>query len=108
VQNAAKSVVVGRWNSETLRFVRKYGELLEDSSGVLGVTWFSNEEYFHVDGYIQKQDVPFYASENSTLAVANPLHPETVKVLFACASMSKYSVLCSSRVQSLEIFTSVC
>jgi hypothetical protein len=29
-------------------------------------------------------------------------------VLFACASMSKYSVLCSSRVQSLEIFTSVC
>jgi hypothetical protein len=40
-------------------FAREYTALLEDNQGVLNVARFSNEAYFHLDGHIKKQNVPF-------------------------------------------------
>jgi hypothetical protein len=37
--------------------MRVYGALMEDSSGVLYVSWFSNEEHLNLDGYINKKNV---------------------------------------------------
>jgi hypothetical protein len=68
-------------------FAREYVALLEDNPGVLDVTWFSDKAHFHFDGYINKQNVPFWASENPRLTVANPLHPERVKVWCALSSV---------------------
>jgi hypothetical protein len=34
------------------------------------------KQNFHMDGYINKYNVLFWASEDSRLTVANPLHPE--------------------------------
>jgi hypothetical protein len=65
---------------------REYGTLLEDSPGVLNVTWFSDDARFHLDDYINKQNVLFLASENPRLTVANPLQPE--RVLLWCALLN--------------------
>jgi hypothetical protein len=67
-------------------FAREYRALLEDNSGVLNVTWFSDEAHFHLDGYINKQNVRFWTSENPRLSVANPLHPEIDTIWCALSS----------------------
>jgi hypothetical protein len=36
-------------------FVREYGALLKDTSGLLNVTWISDEAHFHSDGYISTE-----------------------------------------------------
>jgi hypothetical protein len=36
---------------------REYAALLEDSPGVLNVTWFSDEAHLHLNGYINEQRV---------------------------------------------------
>jgi hypothetical protein len=59
---------------------REYRALLEENSGVLNVTWFTDEAHFHLDCYINEQSVRFAASENPRLSVANLLHPERVTV----------------------------
>jgi hypothetical protein len=55
-------------------FAREYGVLLEGSSCILHVTWVSNEANIHFNGYVNKKNVRFGASENQRLAAANPLH----------------------------------
>jgi hypothetical protein len=73
VQKAAESAIIGRWNSETLRCCDRVPN--EDNPGVVNATRFSNEAHFHLDGYINKQNVRFWASENPRFTVANSLHP---------------------------------
>jgi hypothetical protein len=58
--------------------VNEQGAVLEDGTGVLNVTWFSDEAHFHLDGYSYKQHVQFRASVNPTFTVANPIYAETV------------------------------
>jgi hypothetical protein len=56
-------------------FAREYRALLEDIPGVSNATWFSNEARFHFGGYINRQNVRFWASESPRITVANPLQP---------------------------------
>jgi hypothetical protein len=51
--------------------------------GVLNVSRFSDEAYFHLDGCINQENDRFWTSENLSLTVANPLHPD--KVALWCA-----------------------
>jgi hypothetical protein len=48
--------------------------LPEEILGVLNVTWFSNDARFHLDGYINKQYVRIWLSENLGIIVANQQH----------------------------------
>jgi hypothetical protein len=58
-------------------FVKKYGALLEDNPGVMNV---SDEAHFHLNGYINMQNVRFWGSENPRLTVSIPMDPQTVLV----------------------------
>jgi hypothetical protein len=59
---------------------REFEALLEDNLGIMNVAWVSNEACFHLDGYINKQNVRLLASENPRLIVANSLHSERMLV----------------------------
>jgi hypothetical protein len=54
----------------------EYRALREDSQCVLNVTWFPDEPHFQLHRYVNTLNVRFWATENLTLAVANPLRPE--------------------------------
>jgi TPP-dependent pyruvate/acetoin dehydrogenase alpha subunit len=57
-----------------------HGALPEKNPCVLNVTLYSYKAQFHLDGYVNKQDVQFWASEDPILIVANPLLPERIKI----------------------------
>lgn len=76
----------------TRRIAREYGPLLEGNPGPLNATWFSDEAHFHVDGYINKQNVRFWASQNPRLTVVNQLHSERVTVWCALSSIEIFRV----------------
>jgi hypothetical protein len=50
IQNAADSAIVGRWNSETLRFCEGVLSATGGQSCALNASWFSDEALFHLDG----------------------------------------------------------
>jgi hypothetical protein len=62
-------------------FVKEYEAGLEEIWGVLNVTCFSNGEHFHLDGYTNKQNIQFWASENPRLTTSNPFQ----SVIVQCA-----------------------
>jgi hypothetical protein len=81
------------WKDGTARhyvIAREYRELLEESSGVLNVTWFSDEAYFHLDCYINKQSFRFAVSGNPRLSAANLPHPKRVTVWCALSSIEMF------------------
>jgi hypothetical protein len=61
-------------------FAREYTTKLEESSAVFNVTRFSAEIHFHMNYYINKRNVQFWASENPWFAFASTLHPRRVLV----------------------------
>jgi hypothetical protein len=53
-------------------------------SGCLQCHWTSDEAHFFLDGYTDKQNVRFLASENPRIIIANPLHPESTTIANKC------------------------
>jgi hypothetical protein len=74
VQNATESVTVRWWSAG------EYGALLEDIQPVLQATSFSDEAHFHLNNYVNKKNIQFWASGHSRHTVANPLDPQRVTV----------------------------
>lgn len=75
---------------------------MQDSLGVVSVTWIFDKAHFHLDDYVDKQND--IQPQSSRLTIANPPHPELLYgVQFRAL---KYSVPFSSMVQSL-LFASV-
>jgi hypothetical protein len=81
--------------------------LLEDNSGVLNVAWFSDEVHIHLDGYVNKQNIQFWASENPWLTVANPLHPERVTVWCALLIVGIFGPLIIDGAVSSDVYLSL-
>jgi hypothetical protein len=88
-------------------FGRDYRALLEENLSVLNVTWFSNEAHFHLDGYVNNQNVRFWASGNSGRTVANRLHPERVTVWCALLSVGIFWPVFIDGVISSEVYLSL-
>jgi hypothetical protein len=84
-------------------FARRHAVLLEDSSGVLNVTWFSDEAHFHLDGYVNKKNVRFWASENLRLTVANPVHPERLILWYALSNIGIFGTMFISGTATSDI-----
>ena len=55
-------------------------EKLENRAIDIGQIWFSDEAHFHLNGYVNKQNYRFWATENPFLAISRPLHPQRVTV----------------------------
>jgi hypothetical protein len=76
-------------------FAGKYVVLLQDSPGVFGVTCLSDEAHFHLDGYLNKENVFFWISQNPRLTVANALHPDSHSAV--CVIESRKNRSCDHR-----------
>ena len=53
---------------------------VEINPDILKVTWFTNEAWFHVSGYVNSQNTRVWASENPRVFLELSLHPEKVWV----------------------------
>jgi len=54
--------------------------LLKENLGILDYTWFSDEVWFHLSGYINSQISRIWASENPNVIHEEPLHSENTGV----------------------------
>jgi hypothetical protein len=86
-------------------FVKEKGALLEDSQAILNVTWWSDGAHFHLDGYINKQNVGIWSSENSRHTVGNTQNPERATIW--CAILLFTSSLLSDEFVSFLIWYGV-
>ena len=88
-------------------FSKEYGALLEENPNVVQVTWFSDEAHFHLNGYVNKQNTRFWATQNPHITVANPLHPERVTVWCALSSVGifgLFSLMAQSILTSISTY----
>jgi hypothetical protein len=69
---------------------REYRGLVEDSPRVSNVILFPIETHIHLDGYINKQSIQFWALENPSFTIVNPVHPEGVTVRCALLSIRTF------------------
>ena len=53
---------------------------LSADPGVLDYTWFSDEAWFHLSGYVNSQNFRIWASENPNAVHEEPLHSEKIGV----------------------------
>lgn len=85
-------------------FVKENRVLLEDSAAVLNVAWLSDKAHFHFDYYVNKQNILFWVSENPRPAVANPLHPERVKLWYALLNVGIFGPMISYSTVSSDVY----
>jgi hypothetical protein len=100
-----ESAIAKRWKSEILCCAKDCRMLLGDNKDVLNVTWFSDEAYIDLNGFLKKQNVRFWVLEVARLTVASSVQPELQYNMHYQAS--KYLVPHSSMVQPLLLCTSV-
>jgi len=54
--------------------------MVSDNPGILDYTWFSDEVWFHVSGYVNSQNSSIWASESPNAIYEEPLHSEKISV----------------------------
>jgi hypothetical protein len=80
---------------------------LEDKQAVLQVTWFSDEARFHLNDYINKQNIQFWTLENPRHTVANPLHPQRVTVCCALSRTRIFSPVLINGTVTSDVYLSL-
>ena len=55
-------------------YCRWFETLLKENPGILDYSWFSNEAWFHLSGYVNSQHFRIWASENPNAIHEEPLH----------------------------------
>ena len=64
-------------------------EFLPTFPALADLIWFTDEAHFHLNGYVNKQNMRFWASQNPQLTIETFLHPQRVTVW--CA-ISKHGI----------------
>jgi Helix-turn-helix domain (DUF4817) len=70
-----------------LNFALMFTTLLTERPEILFTIWFSDEAHFWLDGYVNKQNMRFYATENPHLSISRPLHPQKTTVWCALSAI---------------------
>src|SRR6185437_1012909 len=73
-----------------LEFAQEFGVFLKDNPTVLNSIWFSDEAHFWLNGYVNKQNMRFWAAEQPNETVCRPLHPQKTTVWCAISSTAIY------------------
>jgi len=61
-------------------YCRWFQTHLKENPGILDYTWFSDEAWFHLSGYVNSQNSRIWASENPNAIHEEPLHSEKIGV----------------------------
>jgi len=73
-----------------LEFAREFSAFLKDNPAVLNSIWFSDEAHFHLCGYVNKQNMRFWAAEQPSQTVSRALHPQKTTVWCAISATGIY------------------
>jgi len=63
-------------------YCRWFQTLLKENPGILHYTWFPEEAWFYLSGYVNSQNSRIWASENPNAEHEEPLHSEKMGVWF--------------------------
>lgn len=69
-----------------MRYCQWFQALLIATPDILSITWFTDEAWFHLSGYINTQNSRYWAAENPNIIHEAPLHPEKVGVWCAVSA----------------------
>jgi len=61
-------------------YCQRFQTLLKENPGILNYTWFSEEAWFHLSGYVNSQKFRIWASKNPNALHEEPLHSEEIGV----------------------------
>ena len=61
-------------------YCRWFQTLLRENPGILDYTWFSDEAWFHLSGYVNSQNSRIWTSENPKAIHEELLHSEKICV----------------------------
>jgi hypothetical protein len=56
---------------------------IDKNPGILDYTWFSDETWFHLSGYVSSQNTRLWGSENLHALFQEPLHSQKIGVFCA-------------------------
>ncbi|PNF41083.1 hypothetical protein B7P43_G06225 [Cryptotermes secundus] len=63
-----------------VRYCLWFREFVHDNPRILDITWFSDEAWFHLSGYVNAQNSGIWVSENPHENAESPPHPQKVGV----------------------------
>jgi hypothetical protein len=72
-QDYDKRMTYGRW----------FQTFIDENPVILDYTWFSDEAWFHLSGYVNAQNTHLWGSENPRALFEEPLHSQKVGVFCA-------------------------
>lgn len=70
-------------HNRRVHYCQWFSENLIDNNDLLDVTFFTDEAWFHVSGYINSQNMRMWCAENPHIFRENPLHPLKIGVWVA-------------------------
>jgi hypothetical protein len=83
-----------------MTYCRWFQTFIDENTGILDYTWFSDEAWFHLSGYVNSQKTHLWVSENPHALFEEPLHSQKVGV-FCALSQRHYDVKASKHLASL-------
>jgi hypothetical protein len=83
-----------------MTYCRWFQTFIDDNPGILDYTWFSDEAWFHLSGYVNSQNTHLWSSRNPHVLFEEPLHSQRVGV-FCVLSQRHYDVKESEHLASL-------
>jgi hypothetical protein len=66
-----------------MTYCRWFQTFIDENPGILDYTWFSDEAWFHLSGYVNSQNTSLWGSENPHALLEEPFHSQKVSVFCA-------------------------
>jgi hypothetical protein len=80
---------------------------LERNPGILTMTWFIDEAWFHLSGYVNSQNTRIWASENPHAFNEAPLHPQKVGVWCAISTQKVIGPIFFEQTVNTDVYKDI-
>jgi hypothetical protein len=84
-----------------------FQHLIGEHPGILDITWFTNEAWFHLSGYIYSQNTRVWAEENPHEIHTVPLHLEKIDVWCALSRRRIISPIFFHQAVTMEVYLTI-
>jgi hypothetical protein len=93
--------------NKRMTYCRWFQTFVDENPEILDYTWFSDEAWFHLSGYVNSQNTRLWGSENSHALFEEPLHSQKDGVFCALSQLRiigpKFNTTVTNRVY-IELF----
>jgi hypothetical protein len=81
--------------------------LVERNPEILTMTWFTDEAWFHLSGYVNSQNMRIWASENPHAFNETPIHPQKVGVWCAISAQRVNGPIFFEQTVNSEVYKDI-